>query len=90
MGCVFNYVRGSSSYCYYRRNLYVVGGQVRVTLEFDNIDDAKKAIHADEAWMALVEISEAMRSHTKHDVSEKQTLISIEEALSDVRHMLYS
>jgi hypothetical protein len=63
---------------------------VRVTIEFDNIDDAKKAIHADEAWTALVEISEAMRSHTKHDVSEKQTLISIEEALSYVRHMLYS
>ena len=63
---------------------------MRVTIEFDNIDDAKKAIHADEAWTALVEISEAMRSHTKHDVSEKQTLISIEEALSDVRHMLYS
>jgi hypothetical protein len=40
--------------------------------------------------MALIEISEAMRSHTKHDVPEKQTLISIEEALSDVRHMLYS
>jgi len=63
---------------------------MKIILEFDNIDDAKKAIHADEAWMALVEISEAIRSHTKHDVSEKQTLISIEETLSDVRHMLYS
>ncbi len=90
MGCVLNYVWRGRSHCYYRRNLHVVGGQVRVTVEFDNIDDAKKAIHADEAWMALVEISEAMRSHTKHDVSEKQTLISIEETLSDVRHMLYS
>jgi len=90
VGCVLNYVWRGSCYCYYRRNLYAVGGQVKVTLEFDNIDDAKKAIHADEAWMALVEISEAMRSHTKHDVSEKQTLISIEETLSDVRHMLYS
>jgi len=90
VGCVLNYVWCGSCHCYYRRNLHVVGGQVKVTLEFDNIDDAKKAIHADEAWMALVEISEAMRSHTKHDVSEKQTLISIEETLSDVRHMLYS
>lgn len=63
---------------------------MKVTVEFDNIDDAKKAIHANEAWTALIEISEAMRSHTKHDVPEKQTLISIEEALSDVRHMLYS
>lgn len=63
---------------------------MRVTVEFDNIEDAKKAIHADEAWMALIEISEAMRSHTKHDVPEKQTLMSIEESLSDVRHFLYS
>lgn len=63
---------------------------MKITLEFDNIEDAKKAIHADEAWMALIEISEAMRSHTKHDVPEKQTLMSIEESLSDVRHFLYS
>jgi hypothetical protein len=63
---------------------------MKITLEFDNVDDAKKAIHADEAWMALIEISEAMRSHTKHDVPEKQTLMSIEESLSDVRHFLYS
>ena len=90
MGCVLNYVWRGRSHRYICSNLYVVGGQVRVTIEFDNIDDAKKAIHADEAWTALVEISEAMRSHTKHDVSEKQTLISIEETLSDVRHMLYS
>jgi hypothetical protein len=90
VGCIFDYVWRGSCHCYYRRNLYVVGGQVRVTVEFDNIDDAKKAIHANEAWTALVEISEAMRSHTKHDVPEKQTLISIEETLSDVRHMLYS
>lgn len=63
---------------------------MKITVEFDNIEDAKKAIHADEAWMALIEISEAMRSHTKHDVPEKQTLMSIEESLSDVRHFLYS
>ena len=63
---------------------------MKIILEFDNIEDAKKAIHADEAWMALIEISEAMRSHTKHDVPEKQTLMSIEESLSDVRHFLYS
>ncbi len=63
---------------------------MKITLEFDNVEDAKKAIHADEAWMALIEISEAMRSHTKHDVPEKQTLMSIEESLSDVRHFLYS
>ena len=63
---------------------------MKVTVEFDNIDDAKKAIHADEAWMALVEISEALRSHTKHDVSENQTIASIKETLSEVSHLLYS
>ena len=63
---------------------------MKIILEFDNIDDAKKAINADEAWMALVEISEAMRSHTKHDVSERQTIASIKEILSDVSQLLYS
>jgi hypothetical protein len=63
---------------------------VKVTLEFNEPDEAKWAIHAGQAWTALRDIEQALRSHTKHDVSEKQTLISIEETLSDVRHMLYS
>jgi len=63
---------------------------VKITLEFDNFEDAKKAIHVYDAWIALTQISEALRSHTKHDVSKEQTLVCIQEIMSDVNHLLYS
>jgi hypothetical protein len=63
---------------------------MKITIEFDDLIEAKQAIHAHDVWTAMLDINQAMRSHTKHDVSEKQTLISIEETLSEVSHLLYS
>jgi hypothetical protein len=63
---------------------------MKITLEFDDFEDAKKAIHVYDAWIALTQISEALRSHTKHDVSEKQTIANIQGIMSDVNHLLYS
>lgn len=63
---------------------------MKVTIEFDDVIEAKQAIHAHGVWTALFEINEAIRSHTKHDVSETKTIASIQEILSDVSHLLYS
>jgi hypothetical protein len=38
----------------------------------------------------MLDINQAMRSHTKHDVSETQTIVAIQEILSDVSQLLYS
>lgn len=90
MGSVFDYVRSSRSHRYFCSNLYAIGREMKITLEFDDFEDAKKAIHVYDAWIALTQISEALRSHTKHDVSEKQTIANIQEIMSDVNHLLYS
>jgi len=71
-------------------NLYVIGGKMKITIEFDDVIEAKQAIHAHDVWTALLDINEAIRSHTKHDVSETQTIASIQEILSDVSQLLYS
>ena len=63
---------------------------MKVTLEFEDIEDAKRAIHAHDVWTALLDINQAMRLHTKHDVSETQTIANIQEILSDVSQLLYS
>lgn len=63
---------------------------MKVTLEFDDLADAKRAIHANDAWIALSEISEYLRSHTKHDVPIEQTIGCIEETLKDVMPLIYS
>jgi hypothetical protein len=62
----------------------------KVSLEFDDFDDAKKAIHADEAWTALHEINELLRSQRKHDVPAEQTLISVQEIMQYVMPLIYS
>ena len=63
---------------------------MKITIEYDDAIEAKQAIHAHDVWTALLDINEAMRSHTKHDVSETQTIASIQEILSDVSQLLYS
>jgi len=63
---------------------------MKITIEYDDVIEARQAIHAHDVWTALLDINEAMRSHTKHDVSEKQTITNIQEILSDVSHLLYS
>jgi hypothetical protein len=63
---------------------------MKITIEFDDLIEAKQAIHAHDVWTAMLDINQAMRSHTKHDVSETQTLANIQEILSDVSQLLYS
>jgi hypothetical protein len=63
---------------------------MKITLEFDNIEDAKRAIHASDAWIALSEISELLRSQRKHDVPVEQTLILVNEVVQDALPLIYS
>jgi hypothetical protein len=63
---------------------------MKITIEYDDVIEARQAIHAHDVWTALLDINESIRSHTKHDVSETQTITSIKEILSDVSHLLYS
>jgi hypothetical protein len=63
---------------------------MKITIEYDDVIEARQAIHAHDVWTALLDINEAIRSHTKHDVSEKQTIANIQEILSDVSQLLYS
>jgi len=63
---------------------------MKITIEFEDTIEAKQAIHAHDVWTALLDIDQAIRSHTKHDVSETQTIVAIQEILSDARHLLYS
>jgi hypothetical protein len=90
VGCVFNYVWRNSHYRYICSNLYVIGGKMKVTLEFEDIEDAKRAIHAADAWIALSEISELLRSQRKHDIPEEQTLVCIQEIVQDAMPLIYS
>jgi len=90
VGSVLNYVWRSWSHCYYCRNLHAIGGKMKITIEYDDVIEARQAIHAHDVWTALLDINESIRSHTKHDVSETQTIASIKEILSDVSHLLYS
>jgi hypothetical protein len=63
---------------------------MKITIEYDDVIEAKQAIHAHDVWTALLDINESIRSHTKHDVSEKQTIANIQEILLDVSQLLYS
>lgn len=63
---------------------------MKVTLEYEDLEEAKRAIHASQAWIALSEISEYLRSHRKHDVPIDQTLACIEETLQEVMPLIYS
>ena len=63
---------------------------MKITIEFDDVIEAKQAFHSHDVWTALLDINESIRSHTKHDVSETQTIASIKEILSDVSQLLYS
>jgi hypothetical protein len=63
---------------------------MKITIEYDDVIEARQAIHAHDLWTALLDINESIRSHTKHDVSEKQTIANIQEILSDVSQLLYS
>jgi hypothetical protein len=63
---------------------------MKVTLEFEDLEDAKRAIHAVDAWIALSEISELLRSQRKHDIPEEQTLVCIQEIVADAMPLIYS
>jgi len=90
VGCVFNYVWRNSHHRYFCSNLYVIGGKMKVTLEFEDIEDAKRAIHAADAWIALSEISELLRSQRKHETPMEQTLVCIQEIVQDTMPLIYS
>jgi len=90
LGGVFDYVWSDSHRRYICSNFHVVGGQMRITLEFDDLEDAKRAIHAGDAWIALFEISELLRSQRKHDVPMEQTLACIQEIVADAMPLIYS
>ena len=63
---------------------------MKVTLEFDDLENAKRAIHAGEAWIALNEISELIRSQRKYDVPIEKTLGCIQEIVQDTMPLIYS
>jgi hypothetical protein len=63
---------------------------MKITIEFDDVEEGKRAIHAYEAWIALTEISELMRSQRKHDIPMEQTIACIEEVMRDVMPLIYS
>jgi hypothetical protein len=63
---------------------------MKVTLEFNDLEEAKRAIHAADAWTALSEISEFLRSQRKHDVPSEQTLICIQEVVLEALDLIYS
>jgi hypothetical protein len=63
---------------------------MKVTLEFNDLEDAKRAIHAADAWIALSEISELLRSQRKHDAPLEQTLICIQEIVQETMPLIYS
>jgi len=90
LGSVLNYVWSNSYRCHFGSSTNAVGGQMKITLEFDDLEDAKRAIHAAEAWIALSEISELLRSQRKHDVPMEQTLACIQEIVQDAMPLIYS
>ena len=63
---------------------------MKITLEFDNLEEAKKAIHAEDVWIALLDVNEALRAHTKHDVSQERTISAIQDIMHDVTRLLYA
>lgn len=90
LGSVLNYVWGNSYCRYFGGSANAIGGKMRITLEFDDLEDAKRAIHAGDAWIALSEISELLRSQRKHDVPLEQTLACIQEIVQDAMPLIYS
>jgi len=90
LGSVLGFIWSDCYGCYYGGNFHVIGGKMKITIEYDDVIEAKQAIHAHDVWTALLDINESIRSHTKHDVSEKQTIANIQEILSDVSQLLYS
>jgi hypothetical protein len=90
VGSVFDYVWRSRCHRYLGSNLCAIGGKMKVTLEFEDIEDAKRAIHASDAWIALSEISELLRSQRKHETPIEQTLICIQEIVQDTMPLIYS
>jgi hypothetical protein len=90
VGSVLNYVWRSRCHRYFSSNLCAIGGKMKVTLEYEDIEDAKRAIHASDAWIALSEISELLRSQRKHETPMEQTLICIQEIVQDTMPLIYS
>jgi nicotinate-nucleotide pyrophosphorylase len=90
LGGFSNYVWCIRSHRYFCSNLHAIGGKVKITLEFEDLEDAKRAIHAGDAWIALSEISELLRSQRKHDVPMEQTLVCIQEIVADAMPLIYS
>ena len=63
---------------------------MKITIEFEDLIEAKQAIHAGDAWIALSDIKELLRSQRKHDIPMEQTLICIQEILQDTMSLIYS
>ena len=63
---------------------------MKITIEFEDAIEAKQAIHAADAWIALSEISELLRSQRKHDIPVEQTLVCIQEIVQDTMPLIYS
>jgi hypothetical protein len=61
---------------------------MKYTIQFDDKEEALKALMAQDAWNALWEISQYIRSHTKHEVPIEQTLECIKEELKYIMKYL--
>jgi hypothetical protein len=57
---------------------------MKYTLEFEEKDEALRALLAQDAWNSLWEINQYIRSHIKHDVPADQTIACIKEELQHI------
>ena len=50
---------------------------MKITLEFESLAEAKRALFADIGWCAISEALEAIRNHQKHNVLSQDDLIDM-------------
>ena len=50
---------------------------MKITLEFESLAEAKRAMFADVAWSIINEALEAIRNHQKHGVLSQDDLIDM-------------
>ena len=50
---------------------------MKITLEFESLAEAKRAMFADVAWSIINEALEAIRNHQKHNVLSQDDLIDM-------------
>jgi hypothetical protein len=62
---------------------------MKVSANFDDDEEAIKAIHSGYAWQALSEINETLRQHKKYDLPCEQVIEKIQASVQDAMLMIY-